>query len=119
MRFYPKLFSAGRVLPLRGLPRSVSCPVPSGAEGHSPMPASLHPRHNAIAELDAQIAHPETIRPRYAQDLKAPPGARRTQVLLRQAEERLRLLRRSREELLSRKSRAEEAPGPRSHPRRR
>ena len=66
------------------------------------MPASLHPRHNAIAELDAQIAHAEAIRSRYAQDLKTLPGARRIQVLLRQAEERLRLLRRSREELLSR-----------------
>jgi hypothetical protein len=30
------------------------------------MPASLHPRHNAIAELDAQIARAEEIRSRYA-----------------------------------------------------
>ena len=82
------------------------------------MPASLHPRHNAIAELDAQIARAEAIRSRYAQDLKMLPGARRTRVLLRQAEERFRLLRRSREELLSRQSGAEDAPGTQSHPRR-
>jgi hypothetical protein len=65
------------------------------------MPASLHPRRNAIAELDAQIARAEVIRSRYVQDLKALPGARRTQALLRQAEERLQLLRRSREALLA------------------
>jgi hypothetical protein len=68
------------------------------------MPASLHPRHNAIAELDAQIAQAEVVRSRYAKDLKAFPGARRrTQVLLRIAiaEERVDRLRRSREVLLS------------------
>jgi hypothetical protein len=51
--------------------------------------ASLHPRHNAIAELDAQIARAEVTRSRHVQDLQALPGARRTRVLLRQAEERL------------------------------
>ncbi len=65
------------------------------------MPASLHPRHNAIAELDAQIARAEVVRARYLQDLQALPGARRTRVLLRQAEEHLAQLRRSREVLLS------------------
>jgi GTP1/Obg family GTP-binding protein len=71
------------------------------------MPASLHPRHNAIAELDAQIAQAEVVRSRYVQDLKALPGARRARVLLRQAEERLAQLRRSRETLLLRQSGAE------------
>jgi hypothetical protein len=78
------------------------------------MPASLHPRHNAIAELDAQIARAEEIRSRYVQDLKALPGARRTRVLVRIAEERVDQLRRSREALLSRQSGAEEHPGIRS-----
>jgi hypothetical protein len=71
------------------------------------MPASLHPRHNAIAELDAHIARAEVAHARYLQDLQALPGARRARVLLRQAEERLRLLRRTREALLSRQSGAE------------
>jgi hypothetical protein len=71
------------------------------------MPASLHPRYNAIAELDAQIAQAEVVRSRYVQDLKALPGARRARVLLRQAEERLAQLRRSRETLLLRQSGAE------------
>jgi hypothetical protein len=71
------------------------------------MPALLHPRHNAIAELDAQIARAEVARDRYLQDLQALPGARRTRVLLRQAEERLAQLRRSREMLLLRQSGAE------------
>jgi hypothetical protein len=68
------------------------------------MPASLHPRHAAIAELDAQIACAKAIRSRYVQDLKALPGrAHRTQVLLRIAiaKERLAQLRRSREALLA------------------
>jgi hypothetical protein len=67
------------------------------------MPAPLHPHRNDIAELDAQIACAEEIRSRYVQDLKAFPGARRTQVLLRIAiaEERMDRLRRSREVLLS------------------
>jgi hypothetical protein len=65
------------------------------------MPASLHPRHNAIAELDAQIARAEVTRSRYIQDLQALPGARRARVLLRQAEARLDQLRRSREALLA------------------
>jgi len=82
------------------------------------MPTSLHPRHNAIAELDAHIARAEAIRSRYAEDLKALPGARRAQALLRQAEERLRLLHRSREALLSRQSGAEEDPGTWRPPRR-
>jgi hypothetical protein len=67
------------------------------------MPASLHPRHAAIAELDAQIACAKAIRSRYVQDLKAAlPGTRRTQTLLRVAiaEERMDRLRRSREALL-------------------
>ena len=81
------------------------------------MPVSLHPRHNAIAELDAQIARAEVVRARYLQDLQAMPGARRTRVLLRQAEERLAQLRRSREALLSRQSGAEE-PGIQNHGRR-
>ena len=63
--------------------------------------ASLHPRRHAIATLDAQIARAEMIRSRYVQDLQALPGARRTRVLLRQAEERLAQLRRSREALLA------------------
>jgi hypothetical protein len=71
------------------------------------MPASLHPCHNAIAELDAQIARAEVVRARYLQDLKALPGARRARVLLRQAEERLAQLRRSRGTLLLRQSGAE------------
>jgi type II secretory pathway predicted ATPase ExeA len=71
------------------------------------MPASLHPRHNAIAELDAQIAQAEVVCDRYLQDLQALPGARRARVLLRQAEERLAQLRRSRETLLLRQSGAE------------
>jgi hypothetical protein len=71
------------------------------------MPALLHPRHNAIAELDAQIARAEVARDRYLQDLQALPGARRARVLLRQAEERLAQLRRSREMLLLRQSGAE------------
>ena len=74
------------------------------------MPASLHPRRRAIAALDAQIARAEEIRSRYVQDLKALPGARRTRVLLRIAEERVDRLRRSREALLSRQS-GEEEPG--------
>jgi hypothetical protein len=82
------------------------------------MSASLHPRHNAIAELDAQIARAEVVRARYLQDLQALPGARRTRVLLRQAEERLAQLRRSRETLLSRQAGAEEDPGTRRPPRR-
>ena len=68
------------------------------------MPASLHPRRNAIAALDAQIACAEAIRSRYVQDLKAFPGVRhRTQVLLRIAiaEQRVDRLRRSREVLLA------------------
>ncbi len=77
------------------------------------MPASLHPRRNAIAELDAQIARAEVIRSRYVEDLKAPPGARRTQTLLRMAEERVDRLRRRREELLAGRSGAEEHPGTR------
>jgi hypothetical protein len=81
------------------------------------MPVSLHPRHNAIAELDAQIARAEVVRARYLQDFQALPGARRTRVLLRQAEERLAQLRRSRETLLSRQSGAE-VPGIQSHGRR-
>jgi hypothetical protein len=63
--------------------------------------ASLHPRHNAIAELDAQIARAEVTRARYRQDLEAMPGARRARVLLRTAEEHLARLRRSREGLLA------------------
>jgi hypothetical protein len=82
------------------------------------MPASLHPRRNSIAELDAQIARAEEIRSRYVQDLKALPGARRTRVLLRIAEERVDRLRRSRETLLSRQSGEEEHLGTRRHPRR-
>ena len=74
------------------------------------MPPLLHPRHNAIAELDAHIAQATVTRARYLQDLKAFPGARRTRVLLRQVEERLAQLRRSRETLLSRQSGVEE-PG--------
>jgi hypothetical protein len=65
------------------------------------MPASLHPRRHAIAELDAQIARAEEMRSRYVQDLEALPGARRTRVLLRIAEERVDQLRRSREVLLA------------------
>jgi hypothetical protein len=45
------------------------------------------------------------------------PGVRRTRVLLRQAEERLAQLRRSRETLLSRQTGAEE-PGIQNHGRR-
>jgi hypothetical protein len=71
------------------------------------MPALLHPRHNAIAELDAQIARAEVARDRYLQDLQALPGARRARVLLRQAQERIAQLRRSREMLLLRQSGAE------------
>ncbi len=82
------------------------------------MLASFHPRRHAIVQLGAQIARAEVIRSRYVQDLGALPGARRTQALLRQAEERLRLLRRSREVLLSRQSGSEEDPGTRRHPRR-
>ncbi len=82
------------------------------------MPASLHPRHDAIAELDAQIARAEITCARYLQDLQALPGTRRTRVLLRQAEERLRLLRRSREAPLSRQAGAEVDPGRQRHPRR-
>jgi hypothetical protein len=66
------------------------------------MPTSLHPRrNNAIAPLDAQIARAEEIRSRYVQDLKALPGARRTQALLRISEQRVGRLRRSREVLLA------------------
>jgi hypothetical protein len=72
------------------------------------MPASLHPRHDAIAELDAQIARTEVTRARYLQELEALPGSRRARLLLRQVEEHLRLLRRSRDALLSRQSGAEE-----------
>jgi hypothetical protein len=78
------------------------------------MPVSLHPRHNAIAELDAQIARAEEILSRYVQDLKALPGARRTRVLLRIAEERVDRLRRSREALLTGRAGAEEPPSIRS-----
>ena len=63
--------------------------------------ASLHPRHNAIAELDAHIAQAEVTRSRHVQDLQALPGARRARVLLRMAEEHLDHLRRSREALLA------------------
>jgi hypothetical protein len=63
------------------------------------MPAPLHPRRNAIAALEAQIARAEEIRSRYVQDLKAVPGARRTQALSRISEERVGRLRRSREVL--------------------
>jgi hypothetical protein len=66
-----------------------------------PVALAPQPRRRALADLDAQIARAEEIRSRYAEDLTTLPGARRTQVLLRQAEERLRLLRRSREELLA------------------
>ena len=69
------------------------------------MPASLHPRRNAIATLDEQIARAEEIRSRYVQDLKALPGARRTQALLCISEERVDRLRRRREVLLSRDER--------------
>ena len=65
------------------------------------MPAPLHPRRDAIAALDAQIARAEEIRSRYVQDLKALPGARRTQALLRISEQRVDRLRRSREVLLT------------------
>ena len=65
------------------------------------MPASLHPRRNAIAALDAQIARAEEIRSRYVQDLEAFPGARRTQALLRISEQRVDRLRRSREVMLA------------------
>ena len=71
------------------------------------MLASLHPRRNAIATLDAQIARAEEIRSRYLQDLAAVPGARRTMALLRIAEERVDRMRQSREELLSGRSGAE------------
>jgi hypothetical protein len=64
------------------------------------MPASPHPRRKAIAELEAHIAQAEITRDRYLQDLAALPGARRARVLLRQAEERLVQLRRSREAML-------------------
>jgi hypothetical protein len=77
----------------------------------------VHPRHNAIAELGAQIARAEEIRSRYVQDLKALPSARRTRVLLRIAEERVARLRRSREALLSSRAGAEEHPGTRRRPR--
>jgi hypothetical protein len=65
------------------------------------MPASLHPRHNAISELDAHIARADETRSRYLHDLEALPGAPRARVLLRMAEERLDRLRRSREVLLA------------------
>jgi predicted DNA-binding ribbon-helix-helix protein len=67
------------------------------------MTAPLHPRHNAIAELDAQIAEAEITRDRCLQDLAALPGARRARILLRVAEERLDRLRRSRVALLAEK----------------
>jgi hypothetical protein len=62
---------------------------------------SLRPRHNAIAELDAQIARAEGIRSQHTQDLKVLLGAHRTRALLRMAEERLDRLRRSGDVLLS------------------
>ena len=65
------------------------------------MPASHYSRRAAIAELDARIARAEAIRSRYVQDLKALPGARRTQALLRISEQRVDRLRRSREVLLA------------------
>jgi hypothetical protein len=65
------------------------------------MPAPLHPRHNAIAQIEAHIARAEATRAKCLQDLRALPGSRRTRVLLRQAEERLAQLHRSREALLA------------------
>jgi hypothetical protein len=65
------------------------------------MSASLHPRHNAIAQIDGHIARAEATRARYLQDLEALPGARHTRVLLLQVETHLEQLRRSREMLLS------------------
>jgi hypothetical protein len=65
------------------------------------MPASLHPRRDALAELEAHIARADEARARYAQDLEALPGARRTMVLLRMTEERLDRLRRNRAVLLA------------------
>jgi hypothetical protein len=64
------------------------------------MSEPLHPRHKVLAELDAHIARAKINRDRCLQDLAALPGARRARVLLRQAEERLVRLRRSREALL-------------------
>jgi hypothetical protein len=63
--------------------------------------ASLHPRHHAVAETEAQIARAEAARARYVLDLEALPGARRARILLRLAEERLDQLRRSRRVLLA------------------
>ena len=65
------------------------------------MPAVPQPRRRAVAEIDAHIARAEVTCARYLQDLEAFPGGRRTRVLLRQAEERLAQLRRSREVLLA------------------
>jgi hypothetical protein len=64
------------------------------------MPEPLHPRRKVLAELEAQIARAEITRDRCLQDLAALPGARRAKVMLRQAEERLAQLRRSREAML-------------------
>jgi hypothetical protein len=65
------------------------------------MPASLHPRHRAIAEIEGQIARTEATCARYLREVEAMPRFRRTRVLLRIAEHHLEQLRRSREVLLA------------------
>jgi hypothetical protein len=65
------------------------------------MPAPLHRRHKALAEIDAHIARAEVTCAKYLQDLEAFPGAPRARVLLGRAEEHLAQLRRSREALLA------------------
>jgi hypothetical protein len=78
------------------------------------MPASLHPRHKAIAEVDWQIARAEATRAKYLREVEALPGVRRVRILLRIAEHHLAQLRWSREVLLTGQSGAEEHPDARS-----
>jgi hypothetical protein len=67
------------------------------------MPASPHPRHNALAELDVHIARAEAARAKYLLDLEAAHDVRRARGFLRQAEDHLAWLHRSREVLLAEK----------------
>jgi hypothetical protein len=66
------------------------------------VPEPPHPRHRAVAELDAHIAQAEEMRAKYLLDLRANPGSRRAGVPLRLAESHLARLRRTREVLVAR-----------------
>ena len=71
-----------------------------------PAPVAFQPRRRALAEVEAHIAQAQEVRARYAGDVAAGgraagKDARRAQVLLRLADERLDRLRRSRDVLLS------------------